>query len=95
MNVLAFIVEGTPVAVPDDFYRDGGIKRVEYRVTYDQSRKRVWMCECPHNTYRKAECKHIVQCKPELRRHQEMLSWWRGLISAELSPEDRLELLEG
>ncbi len=92
---MVWIAEGTPEPVPDEFFRDGGEKIPEYRVSYDSSRPRPWMCECPHNTYRKAECKHILKYKPELRRHQAVLTWWHGLIGKELSEADRLELLEG
>ena len=92
-TTMVWLVEGTPEPMPDEFFCDGGIKRVEDRVSYDSTRKRVWMCECPHNTYRKAECKHIILCKPELRRHQEMLSWWHGVVGRELSEADRLEYL--
>jgi hypothetical protein len=91
--MMVWVVEGTPVPVEDEFYRDGGVKVPEYRVSYDSARKRVWMCECPHNTYRKVQCKHIIECLPELRRHQEILSWWHGLINRPLTPEDRLEYL--
>ena len=95
--ILAFLVPGTPKPKPDEFYRDGDVEIPEYRVTYDD---RGWRCTCPQWIYRlsksKGKCKHIEQCLPELRRHQEIISWWRQSINeGELSPEDRLELLEG
>jgi hypothetical protein len=95
---MVWLVEGTPVLSEDEFYRNGRVHIPEYRVSYDSARKRPWMCECPHNTYRKVTCKHIVKCYPELKRHQELISWWHvqiGRVELPLQPEDRLEYLTG
>lgn len=91
--IMVWVAEGTPEPVPDEFFRDGGVKIPEYRVSYDSERRRPWMCECPHNTYRKVTCKHITRYYPELKRHQELISWWHVQIGRSLTPEDRLELL--
>lgn len=75
--VLAWYVDGTPKIVPDAFFRDGGIERVEYIVTYDTRRTRKWQCTCPHAVYRKVTCKHILRCQPDLPAWLAVFQWAR------------------
>lgn len=98
MIILAFLVEGTPRPVPDEFFRDGGVEVPEYRVTYDD---RGWRCSCPQWLYRlarsKGKCKHIEQCLPELQRHRNVLRWWQNEIGGQgssLTADERLELFD-
>lgn len=76
--VLAWYVDGTPKPIPDAFFRDGGLERPEYIVTYDTRRSRRWQCTCPHNTYRHASCKHIERCKPDVPYWEDLFAWYRG-----------------